>query len=186
MEQQIRGFTVQHAMDWIAKYSLGMMLIMGTATFVSVAIFKIDYYDYLFQTRWKSFWMAEAMSGVVAVTSEALRLSLLVASARDFSLGRKIIGWLGLLGSIGLTIYDWNVAMSVAEIWKDTYPGILNTIRFLVVAGLGIEVRLILMLFHREATKITEKPKKGKRESRKNGSMNGISIEEELKIPDLQ
>jgi hypothetical protein len=149
MENRKGLFTVQSAMQFGARYSLGFMLIIGTATFLSLTIFKTDYYLDLFDSRWGStaHWLAWVMAVGVSSITEALRLGLLVASARDFSLKNVIGGWLGLIGSVALTFYDWQISDTVAQIWEARHLSITNMFRFLVLAGLLIELRLILMLF---------------------------------------
>jgi hypothetical protein len=181
MENMKMSFTVQSAMQMVAKYSLGTLLILATASFFSLTIFKTDYYLQLFDSRWgtKAHWLAWLMAIGVSVITEAIRLGLLVASARDFSLRNFIGGWLGLVGSIALTFYDWQIADTVARIWQVDSVSVSNIFRFLVVVGLLIELRLILMLF----AGLEGKPGKAKRESKVH--QNGHYLEE-LAIPDLQ
>jgi hypothetical protein len=179
MEQQFGNFTVQGAMNWISKYALGFLLLIGIASFVGLTIFKVDYYESLFDDRWNNPGVTAAMAVAVSVISEGLRLALLIASARDFSMGNRIGGWLGLIGSIVLTYYDWTIADAVAGIWSDTVVGISSTLKFLVVTGIGIEVRLILMLFETD-TENDASQKKGKGEIQKKKSKNGSAKQDEL------
>ena len=143
----LQNFQVSQIMEQVSKFAPFALLTMAVGTFLTVGIFRTDYYDHIFSVRFEP-WAAMAMAVFVSVIEEGVRLALLISSMRDFSDKRSGNGWLGLAASIALVWYEISTTQQVAELWAageaaaaDTYRGFLI---FMVLLGLILELRLIL------------------------------------------
>jgi hypothetical protein len=131
-------------MEKISQYAPFSILLFALLSFIAVGVFKVDYYTEKFGTRFDN---AMAMAIVMAVISEGVRAALLITSSRDFINGEKTNGWLGLLASVGIVIYEWNVAGNIATVWSAEAPELYKGIfLFLIIVGLVLELRLVLTL----------------------------------------
>lgn len=144
--KQLNKLTVKSIMATISEAAPFLLLFLAVGTFVGVGIFQTDYYRHIFAPRFAS--NAGVMAVFVAVLHQAIRFGLLVASMRDFSDNRAWNGWLGLIGSLALVVYDVKVAGWLAQVWATggiaeaaTYK---STVVFLILLGLLLEYRLIL------------------------------------------
>jgi hypothetical protein len=120
---------------------------VAIAAFTLVAIFKSDYYAGIFGARWPSFALPAGIA--IAAITEAARAVLLLMTFADFRRGNSRGGWLGLVLSIGLVIYDATSAGAISSLWTGTHTGqlgriIADLLVFLVVLSFGIEFRLVL------------------------------------------
>ena len=85
------------------------------------------------------------MAVLIAVITEFVRFALLLSSIRDFSDKKPFNGWLGLLGSLALVFHEISVSRSMAAMWSTDNSGAYSTLFiFLILLGLGLEIRLIL------------------------------------------
>lgn len=142
-------------MEKISQYAPFSILFFALLSFVAVGVFKVDYYTEKFGTRFDN---AMAMAIVMAVISEGVRAALLITSSRDFIKGEKTNGWLGLLASVGIVIYEWNVAGNIAKVWSAEAPELYKGIfLFLIIVGLVLELRLVLTLSVGSSQKATQR-----------------------------
>ena len=125
------------------------LLVMAIGCFLIVGIFRTDYYHHAFETRFPD-WGAWCLAVFAAVIEEGTRLSLLVASMRDFTDNRKGNGWLGLVGSVALVIWEIHTAAEIASLWalgKAADQGVyLGFLVFMVLLAFLLEIRLILTM----------------------------------------
>lgn len=137
-----QSFDASKMMHEISKAAPLLLLLGAIASFISFGIFAVDYYANLFS---KFGTHARTMGVVIASITELVRFALLVSSIRDFSDQKRFNGWLGLMGSIALVFHDINVARSIASAWDIVNPTPYSTtFIFLILLGLGLEIRLIL------------------------------------------
>ena len=137
-----QSFDPAKIMVEISKAAPLLLLIGALASFVSFGIFAVDYYENLFS---KFGTHSRTIAVVIASITELVRFALLVSSIRDFSDSKRFNGWLGLLGSVALVFHDINVARSIAQMWDASNPlPYSSTFIFLILLGLGLEIRLIL------------------------------------------
>ena len=137
-----QSFDASKMMHEISKAAPLLLLLGAIASFISFGIFAVDYYQNLFA---KFGTHARTMGVVIASITELVRFALLVSSIRDFSDKKRFNGWLGLMGSIALVFHDINVARSIASAWDISNPTPYSTVFiFLILLGLGLEIRLIL------------------------------------------
>ena len=136
--------TTSTIMERISDYAPFSILLFAILSFIAIGVFKVDFYTEKFSARFEN---ATAMAVVMAVISEGVRAALLITSSRDFINGEKTNGWLGLLASVGIVIYEWNVAGNIANVWSVEAPELYKGIfLFLIVVGLVLELRLVLTL----------------------------------------
>lgn len=147
MNHNLMNSDVSRIMQRVSDYAPTALLIMAVGTFMIVGTFRTDYYHHIFDTRFPD-WGAWAMAIFAATIEEGVRLALLVSSIRDFSDNRKGNGWLGLIGSVGLVVYEVGTAQHVAGLWADGGQAAQSIyhhfIVFMIVLGLLLELRLIL------------------------------------------
>ena len=143
----LNNFQVSSIMETVSKFAPFALLAMAAGTFLTIGIFRTDYYDHIFSVRFEP-WAAMAMAVFVSVIEEGVRLALLISSMRDFSDKRSGNGWLGLIASVALVWYEISTTQQVAELWAagevaavSVYKGFLI---FMVLLGLILELRLIL------------------------------------------
>lgn len=160
-----KELTTNNVMEQISHYAPFSILFFAFLSFVAVAVFKVDYYTEKFSTRFEN---AMAMAIVMAVISEGVRAALLITSSRDFITGEKTNGWLGLIASVGIVVYEWNVAGNIAKVWSAETPELYKGIfLFLIVVGLVLELRLVLTLNGHKAPQMA---------GNVSGSANGIFV----------
>jgi len=125
-----------------------VLTILAGLTFVSIAIFFVDYYSGILSPIFgkPAFYFAVLLS----LIQEATRFALLVSSIRDFGDKKQVNAYLGLIGSIGLVYHDLKTSGVVAAIYSQTagtnpeiYSGLFS---FLILLGLLLEIRLILTI----------------------------------------
>lgn len=120
---------------------------VASLAFVLVGAFKSDYYSSILLSRW-GLW-ANVVGIAIALVTEASRAVLLLLSFADFRKKNIVGGWLGLVLSLGLVLYDCSGAGAVGALWIGEHTGrvgaiVQDLIIFLVVLSFGIEVRLVL------------------------------------------
>jgi len=139
---KVQSFDASYIMREVSKAAPILLLVCALASFFTVGIFAVDYYENLFQ-RFGTH--SRTLAILIASIQELVRFALLVSSIRDFSDKKKFNGWLGLLGSLALVFHDIGVAYSIAEMWDAANPVPYSTVLiFLILLGLGLEIRLIL------------------------------------------
>lgn len=157
------------AMHQMSKFAPIALVVCAILSFACVGIFSVDYYEELFSVRFKT--NARELAILVSVIQELVRFGLLVSSMSDFSEGKNLNGWLGLIGSLFLVWHDVNIASKLALMWDasnpEAYTGVLQ---FLIFIGLLLEIRLVMMLSGR-------KENTAKKTSR-NAKKNGVAIEQ--------
>ena len=163
------SFDASKMMHEISKAAPLLLLLGAVASFISFGIFAVDYYANLFS---KFDTHARTMGIVIASITELVRFALLVSSIRDFSDSKRFNGWLGLLGSVALVFHDINVARSIASSWDAVNPvPYSTTFIFLILLGLGLEIRLILTT----SSPVKSSKHSGKNENvKKSISSNGV------------
>ena len=138
---------LDNVLDSLSGAAPIISFIVAIAAFTLVAVFKSDYYAGIFVTRWPSFALPAGIA--IAAITEAARAVLLLMTFADFRRGNSRGGWLGLVLSIGLVIYDSTSAGAISSLWTGTHTGqvgriIADLLVFLVVLSFGIEFRLVL------------------------------------------
>ena len=166
-----QSFDPAKIMVEISKAAPLLLLIGAIASFTSFGIFAVDYYEQLFS---KFSTHSRTMAIVIASITELVRFALLVSSIRDFSDSKRFNGWFGLIGSVALVFHDINVARSIAQMWDVANPlPYSSTFIFLILLGLGLEIRLILTTgkTQKSSENIFRKTQKssGKKSERSNG-----------------
>lgn len=142
MDNVDQSFDPAKIMVEISKAAPLLLLFGALASFVSFGIFAVDYYENLFAKFGRH---SRTMGIVIASITELVRFALLVSSIRDFNDEKRFNGWLGLLGSVALVFHDISVARSIASMWDASNPLPYSTVFvFLILLGLGLEIRLIL------------------------------------------
>lgn len=137
-----QSFDASKIMGQISKAAPLLLLFCALSSFFAFGIFAVDYYEKLF-SKFGSY--ARPLGVVIASITELVRFALLVSSIRDFSDSKKFNGWIGLLGSLALVLHDVSVARSIANFWDAANPTPYTSIFiFLILLGLGLEIRLIL------------------------------------------
>lgn len=140
---KVNSFDTSSIMLEISKAAPLALLVFAFLSFLAVGIFAIDYYESLFTSRFGR--LAKPMAILIAVIQEAVRFGLLVTSIRDFADKKRLNGWIGLIGSIGLVIHDISLSNSIANMWSPDNPLPYSSLfMFLILIGLLLEFRLIL------------------------------------------
>ena len=156
------------AMQQLSKFAPVALIVCAILSFACVGIFSVDYYEELFSVRFKT--NARELAILVSVIQELVRFGLLVSSMSDFSEGKTLNGWIGLIGSLFLVWHDVNIASKLAVMWDasnpEAYTGVLQ---FLIFIGLLLEVRLVMMLSAKKQTSASKKPRNAKK--------NGVALE---------
>jgi len=153
----VNSFDVSAMMREISKAAPLLLLIAAIASFAAVGIFAVDYYESLL-TRFGSY--SRAMAVLIASIQELVRFALLVATIRDFSDEKRFNGWLGLIGSVALVLHDVSVARSIAAMWSPDNPLPYSSVLiFLILVGLGLEIRLALTVDLKEKKEIKKEKK---------------------------
>jgi hypothetical protein len=138
---------LDNVLDSLSNAAPIISFIVAVGAFTLVAIFKSDYYAGIFSTRWPSFALPAGIA--IAAITESARAVLLLMTFADFRKGNNRGGWLGLVLSIGLVVYDSTSAGAISSLWTGTHTGqvggiIADLLVFLVVLSFGIEFRLVL------------------------------------------
>ena len=145
-------------MQRISEFAPFALMVFAMLSFLAVGIFTVDYYEQLLSPRFGN--SSKAMAILCAVIQEAVRFGLLIASIRDFSDSKPMNGWLGLAGSIGLVIHDFQMARDIAVIWSAQDPSpYIAIMNFLIATGLLLELRLILTAPQKKV--LSKAPKNG-------------------------
>jgi len=139
----LNEFDANRVMVEFSKIAPFALILCALLSFIAVGVFCVDYYEALFNERFKEY--STSMAVMVAIIQELVRFGLLIASIRDFSDKKPFNGWLGLLGSIGLVFHDISICKDVALIWSPENPSLYSDIFiFLILIGLLLEIRLVL------------------------------------------
>lgn len=167
---KVQSFDATAIMGEVAKAAPLLLLICALASFFTVGVFAVDYYQNLF-AKFGSH--SRTLAILIASIQELVRFALLVSSIRDFSDEKRFNGWLGLLGSFALVFHDIGIARSIANTWDAANPLPYSTVFiFLILLGLGLEIRLILTVDLKQKKRSSIDPKKAKQ--------NGAYIAEKL------
>lgn len=143
MSTKVNSFDTTSIMLEISKAAPLALLVFAFLSFLAIGVFAVDYYEFLFESRFGR--MAKPMAILIAVIQEAVRFGLLITSIRDFADKKKFNGWLGLVGSIGLVLHDISLSNSIAKLWSPDNPLPYSSLfMFLILIGLLLEFRLIL------------------------------------------
>lgn len=128
----------------LVKVSSPSLIIFGLLSFLVLGIYAMDYYAQLNSSRF-GYAGGMAMGFFLAAIIEGGRFAFLLASVRDFSIGNKRNGWLGLVASIFLVVHDLTVSWKVAHLWSpENAMAYFNLLLFLVLFGLFVEIRLVM------------------------------------------
>lgn len=138
---------LEAVLDTLSHAAPLISFVVAIAAFILVAVFKSDYYSGVFANRWPSFALAAGIA--IAAITESARAVLLLMTFADFRKGNSRGGWLGLLLSIALLVYDATSAGAVSSLWTGSHTGkvgaiVADLLVFLVVLSFGIEFRLVL------------------------------------------
>ena len=138
---------LENVLDTLSGAAPIISFIVALAAFILVGVFKSDYYAGIFTARWPSFALPAGIA--IAAITESARAVLLLLTFADFRRGNSRGGWLGLVLSVGLVIYDATSAGAISSLWTGTHTGqvgriIADLLVFLVVLSFGIEFRLVL------------------------------------------
>ncbi len=120
----------------LVKASSPSLIIFGVLSFLVLGIYATDYYAALNTPRFGSF--GGLVIGIcLSLIIEGGRFAFLLASVRDFSIGNKKNGWLGLIASVFLVIHDLTVSWKIAHLWSaENALDYFNLLFFLVAFGL--------------------------------------------------
>lgn len=153
--------STKNLMYHITKHASLFLLLFAALTFISLMVFKIEFWLIAFNVKFPAA-LAWAMAVGIAIIVEGTRFSLMVSSAEDIAKGHKTNFWLGMLGSIALLIYEvFYMASEIGTTWSDTDDTYTNLFKFLAVLGMLLELRLCLLM---NGSKRKAAPKEDKEE----------------------
>lgn len=138
---------LQAIMRGVSSASPLISFCIACLAFILVGAFKADYYSGVLVARWATW---SKFTGIaIAVVTEGARAVLLLMTFADFRARNFRGGWLGLVLSVGLVLYDCSSAGAVSALWIGDHAGqtgniIRDLLVFLVVLSFGIEFRLVL------------------------------------------
>lgn len=134
-------------LDTLSNAAPIISFVVAIAAFTLVGVFKSDYYAGVLATRWPSFSLAAGIA--IATITEAARAVLLLMTFADFRRGNVRGGWMGLILSVALVVYDATSAGAISSLWTGAHIGqvggiVADLVVFLVALSFGIEFRLVL------------------------------------------
>lgn len=159
--------SASYLMEQISRYAPLGLLFFAFLSFLAFGIFSVDYYQTLFEPRFKG--SAVFMAILIATIQEAVRFGLLVTSIKDFRDKKISNGMLGLIGSICLVFHDISICNRIAEMWAVDSGPYANLFTFLILIGLLLEFRLILTVGKSKAVPGQSVPYRANSRSRNNG-----------------
>jgi len=126
------------------KASSPFLIVFGVLSFIVLGVYATDYYADLNTRRFGSFG-GLVIAICLSLIIEGGRFAFLLASVRDFSIGNKKNGWLGLIASILLVVHDITVSWKISHLWSSEHAlDYFNMLLFLVLFGLFVEARLVM------------------------------------------
>ena len=136
-------------MTVLSKNASLFILIFALLSFGALTVFKIDYYHNLFLGRFGE-WTALSMGCLVAIIIEGVRFSLMISSAEDKRTKNTMGFWLGLISSLCMLGYEVYICGEVGAYWSQVAEVetsvYTNLLTFLAVLGMGLELRLCLLV----------------------------------------
>lgn len=178
---KVQSFDANNVMEFFKDAAPVLLLISAIISFLAIGIFQVDYYQKLLAQNFPTH--CRSMAVMIATITEFVRFALLLSSIRDFSDKKPFNGWIGLLGSLALVFHEISVSRSMATMWSADNPTAYSTLFiFLILLGLGLEIRLILTVDYK-SKKILHKSKNTLHSIQKNldekKSSNGVYHVEE-------
>jgi len=139
-----QSFDLSKVLEQLSQIVPFLLIFSAVGSFVFVGFFSVHYYEKLFSPVGS---YARTMAVVIAVITELVRFSLLLASVRDFSDKKPFNGWLGLVGSVALVFHEISVARSIAAmLTPENEVGLISALVFMILAGFGLEIRLVMTM----------------------------------------
>jgi len=148
--------SIAQVVEQITNFAPLSLLISMFLAFAAMFIFQIRFYTDTLTPQLGDLGMVLAVS--IAVVTQAARLSFGLSSAKDFLSGKYGSGTLGLLFSVGVTLFEHYECSVIASHYGgsdvDTW---LMLLRFITWSAVAFEIRVILLLKKRsEPTEETE------------------------------
>ena len=136
----------------LVKGSSPFLIFFGMLSFIILGVFATDYYADLNARRF-GYFGGLVIAVCISLIIEGGRFAFLLASVRDFSIGQKKNGWLGLIASLLLVIHDLTVSWKIAHLWSEKNQlDYFNLLLFLVLFGLAVEIRLVIAFSSKSST----------------------------------
>lgn len=136
-------FTAKGMTDFISRITPASIVILAILSFLAMGIFHFDFLSQIMGNR-LSPGVVVFMAAMGALLISGSRFIALMASARDFANGNQWGGWIGLVGSVALLAYELTTVGKMAEMWTEYAAHMANYLRFAIILGFGLELRLIL------------------------------------------
>jgi len=142
--------SIAQVVEQITNFAPLSLLISMFLAFAAMFIFQIRFYTDTLTPQLGDLGMALAVS--IAVVTQAARLSFGLSSAKDFLSGKYGSGTLGLLFSIGVTLFEHYECSVIALHYGGADASTwLMLLRFITWSAVAFEIRVILLLKKRSA-----------------------------------
>ena len=142
-----------------------LIIFVFLLSFSTMGIFQVNYYSEIFNTRLPN--IGPLLAVFIALVTQFARLAFGLAGARDISSGKVVTGALGLLASLGVTMFEhWEVAR-MAEHWAT--PALLHLLQFVVWVAFLAEIRLLMTGANEEAAEAEEEYQQSRHQRSGNG-----------------
>jgi len=137
--------SIAQVVEQITNFAPLSLLISMFLAFSAMFIFQIRFYTDTLTPQLGDLGFVLAIS--IAIVTQAARLSFGLSSAKDFLSGKYGSGTLGLLFSIGVTLFEHYECSVIASHYggtdSDTW---LMLLRFITWSAVAFEIRVILLL----------------------------------------
>lgn len=164
--QKSKDFGAVKSRDFMTDFSPILIVATFIASLLAFGILKFYYLSEIFQPKLGG--VGVFIAAAISIVCEAGRLAFGLAGVRDLVRGREYLGWGGILASLGLTFYEHNEALRMAEHWGNGH--MTASLLFLVWVALFAEIRLIMTMSEKRKSQ-KKKSGNGQRPSR-NGQQN--------------
>ena len=142
--------SISQVVNQITSFAPLSLLVSMFLAFAAMFIFQLRFYTDTLTPQLGDLGMVLAFS--IAIVTQAARLSFGLSSANDFLAGKYGSGTLGLLFSLGVTLFEhYECGVIAAHYGGEDYKTWLMLLRFITWAAVAFELRVILLLKKKKA-----------------------------------